>query len=120
MMVLGLAYLTTKLGGPCPDGDAATWAAKRYGIDRRPAMRKIASWIFGLLASMIVGGMFGAWLLNSWLVGGVWGVLAGAFTFACFHPWPTSTPNSDGDPKAPSDGPGLIVPSQKRSPNQVC
>jgi hypothetical protein len=81
------------------------WTAARGGINRRRAMRAIASWIFGLLASMIVGGMFGAWLLNSWLVGGVWGVLAGAFTFACFHPWPTSTPNSDGDPKAPSDGP---------------
>jgi hypothetical protein len=63
-------------------------------------MRKIANWIFGLLASMIVGGMFGAWLLNSWLGGGVWGVLAGAFVFACFRPWSTSSPSSDGDPKA--------------------
>jgi hypothetical protein len=65
-------------------------------------MREIAAWIFGLLASMIVGGMFGAWLLNSWLGGVVWGV--GAFTFACFRPWPTSNPNSDGHPKAPGEG----------------
>jgi hypothetical protein len=67
-------------------------------------MKKISSWIFGLVVSMIVGGMFGAWLLNSWPGGGVWGALAGAFTFACFRPWPTSSPNSHGDPKAPGEG----------------
>jgi hypothetical protein len=79
-------------------------------------MREIASWIFGLLASMIVGGIFGAWLLNSWLGGGVWGVLAGAFTFACFRPWPTSNPNSDGDPKAPGEGPQISWQGADRSP----
>jgi hypothetical protein len=36
-------------------------------------MREIANWTSGLLASMIVGGMFGAWLLNRWLGGSVWG-----------------------------------------------
>jgi hypothetical protein len=50
---------------------------------------------------MTVGGIFGAWLLNTWLGGGIWGALAGAFAFACFRPWPTSTPNSDGDPRPP-------------------
>jgi hypothetical protein len=50
-------------------------------------MRKIASWIIGLLDSMIDGGIFGAWLLNSSLGGVVWGALASAFTFACFRPW---------------------------------
>jgi hypothetical protein len=78
------------------------------------AMRKIANWIFGLLASMIVGGLVGAWLLNNWLGGCVWGVVAGAFTFACFRPW-ASNPNSEGDPKAPGEGPKISWQGADRS-----
>jgi hypothetical protein len=91
-------------------------AVNRSAIDRRPIMRKIASWIFRLLASMIVGGMSSAWLLNSRLGGGVWGVLAAAFTFVCFRPWPASRANSDGDSKAPGEGPQINWEGADRSP----
>jgi hypothetical protein len=47
---------------------------------------RIAIWIFGLLASMIFGGMIGAWLLRN----GFLGMLAGTFTFVCFRLWLTA------------------------------
>jgi hypothetical protein len=87
-------------------------------VHRRRAVRKIASWIFGFIASMIVGGMFGAWLLTSWLVGGVWGVLAGAFTFACFRPWPTNMQNSDAGEGPKITWQGVDRSPQKNSPDE--
>ena len=53
------------------------------------SMRTIAIWIFGLLASMIVGSMIGLWLLHGSLGSAAWGVAAGALAFACFRPWPS-------------------------------
>jgi hypothetical protein len=46
-------------------------------------MRMFVVWILGLLASMIIGGMIGAWLLRN----GFLGMLAGAFTFAGLRLW---------------------------------
>jgi hypothetical protein len=59
------------------------------GNAQAPAMRTIAIWIFGLLASMIVGSMLGVWLLHGSLGSAAWGVAAGALAFACFRPWPS-------------------------------
>jgi hypothetical protein len=58
-------------------------------------MRTVAIWVFGILASMIVGGMIGFKLDPSPQGGGslVSGVLAGAFAFACLRLWIT-TPRS--------------------------
>jgi hypothetical protein len=100
----GLCRTETLRRGPSTDAGSAASHEKDSELD------------FWLLASMIVGGMFGAWLLNSWLGGGVWGILAGAFTFACFRPWPTSNPNSDGDSKAPGEGPQISWQGADRSP----
>jgi len=50
---------------------------------RSLAMRMFVVWILGLLASMIIGGMIGAWLLRN----GFLGMLAGAFTFAGLRVW---------------------------------
>ena len=46
-------------------------------------MRMFVVWILGLLASMIIGGMIGAWLLRN----GFLGMLAGAFTFIGLRLW---------------------------------
>jgi hypothetical protein len=47
-------------------------------------MLAVAFWIFGFLASMIVGGVIGAWLTD---IGFIWGILAGAFAFAFLWFW---------------------------------
>ncbi|MCZ6848267.1 MAG: hypothetical protein O7F75_05395 [Alphaproteobacteria bacterium] len=47
--------------------------------------RKIAIWVFGLLASGIFGSLIGQQLDN--FDGGVWGFLGGIFTFSCFRLW---------------------------------
>jgi len=65
-------------------------------------MRTFAIWVFGMLASMIVGGMIGAQLdaLNHDYVTSmrmVWGALAGALIFACLRLWlsaPTKPPKA--------------------------
>jgi hypothetical protein len=69
-------------------------------------MRTLAIWIFGLLASMIIGGMIGAQLdvlalRNEYSFNdhnnAVFGILAGAFIFACLRLWlaaPTKKPPS--------------------------
>jgi len=50
--------------------------------------RTIAIWVFGLLASAIIGGLVASRLepaySNDW---GVWGALAGMLTFACLRLW---------------------------------
>jgi hypothetical protein len=50
--------------------------------------RTVAIWIFGLLASAIIGGLVGSRLeprySSDW---GFWGVLAGMLTFACLRLW---------------------------------
>jgi uncharacterized membrane protein YfcA len=85
-------------------------------------MREMASRILRLLAKMIVGGMLGAWLLNRLARRRYLGVLVGAFALACFRPWPTSNPNSDGDPTARGEGPhdqlGMIVHPKKEAPTK--
>jgi heme/copper-type cytochrome/quinol oxidase subunit 3 len=59
------------------------------GRDGAVMGRTIAIWIFGLLASAIIGGLVGsrlepAYSSNDW---GVWGALAGMLTFACLRLW---------------------------------
>jgi hypothetical protein len=50
--------------------------------------RTIAIWVFGLLASALIGGLVASRLeppySHDW---GVWGVLAGIFSFACLRLW---------------------------------
>ena len=55
--------------------------------------RRIAIWVFGLLASGIFGGLIGQQLDYS--DGGFLGFLGGAFAFTCFRLWRTGTPRSD-------------------------
>jgi hypothetical protein len=52
-------------------------------------MRMRAVWLLGLLASVILGSLVGLSLWQAGLGGAVWGVAAGALTFACFRPWPS-------------------------------
>jgi hypothetical protein len=60
--------------------------------------RTIAIWVFGLLASAIVGGIIGARLDTGYGDGnGFWGFLAGMFAFACLRLW--LTPASPKTPK---------------------
>jgi hypothetical protein len=47
-------------------------------------MRSFAVWIFGLLASMIVGGVVGICLAD---IGLVWGILAGGYAFTSLRLW---------------------------------
>jgi hypothetical protein len=47
-------------------------------------MLAVASWIFGVLASMIVGGMIGFWLAD---IGLIWGILAGGHLFTFLRLW---------------------------------
>ena len=50
--------------------------------------RTIAIWIFGLLASAIIGGLVGSRLQPMYSYDWeVWGALAGMFTFACLRLW---------------------------------
>jgi hypothetical protein len=59
----------------------------------RAAMaRTIAIWIFGLLASAIIGGFAGSLAgrlggMSPYAGTELWGALAGMFTFACFRLW---------------------------------
>lgn len=50
--------------------------------------RTIAIWVFGLLASAIIGALIGSafepMYSHDW---GVWGFLAGILTFACLRLW---------------------------------
>jgi hypothetical protein len=52
-------------------------------VHRSLAMRMFVVWILGPLASMIIGGMIGAWLLRN----GFLGMLAGTFTFVGLRLW---------------------------------
>jgi hypothetical protein len=58
--------------------------------------RTIGIWIFGVLASAIVGGLIGSRMepaySNDW---GLWGVLAGIFAFACLRLWLAGTPSKN-------------------------
>ncbi len=47
--------------------------------------RRIAIWVFGLLASGIFGGLIGRQFAH--IEGAYWGVLGGAFAFACVRLW---------------------------------
>jgi hypothetical protein len=47
-------------------------------------MRSLATWIFGVLASMIAGGMVGIWLAD---IGLIWGILVGGYSFAFLRLW---------------------------------
>jgi uncharacterized membrane protein YfcA len=50
--------------------------------------RTIAIWVFGLLASAIIGGLVGSRLATSYGSDeGFWGVLAAMFAFACIRLW---------------------------------
>jgi hypothetical protein len=44
----------------------------------------VASWIFGVLASMIVGGVIGSWLAD---IGLIWGTLVGGYVFTFLRLW---------------------------------
>jgi hypothetical protein len=51
-------------------------------------MRTFGIWVFGLLASAIVGGLVGDRLYTGYgSDGGFFGVLAGMFAFACARLW---------------------------------
>jgi hypothetical protein len=47
-------------------------------------MLLVASWTFGVLTSMIVGAMIGAWLGD---IGVIWGILTGAYLFTFLRLW---------------------------------
>jgi hypothetical protein len=49
--------------------------------------RTIAIWIFGLLASGLVGGLIGFLIDRSGGLGPLVGVLAGLFAFPCIRLW---------------------------------
>jgi hypothetical protein len=52
------------------------------------ALRVVALWVFGLLASAIIGGIVGSRLsTDAYSDYGVWGALAGMFAFACIRLW---------------------------------
>jgi len=56
--------------------------------DRSVMARTVAIWIFGLLASAIIGGLVGSRLEPMYSYDwGVWGALAGMFAFACLRLW---------------------------------
>ena len=64
--------------------------------------RRIAIWVFGLLASGIFGGLIGQQLEYSDVsgvetFGGIWGFLGGVFAFACIRLWLTDTPRRDSN-----------------------
>jgi hypothetical protein len=51
-------------------------------------VRTVAIWVFGLLASAIVGSLLGSRMEPPYSYDwGVWGALAGMFTFACLRLW---------------------------------
>ena len=54
--------------------------------------RKIGIWVFGLLASAIIGALIGQKL--DYADGGAWGFLGGIFTFACIRLWLTPGQNA--------------------------
>ena len=60
------------------------------------------NWVFGLLASMIVGSVLGLSLLQAGFGSVAWGVAAGALTFACFRPWPSVANTSISTDPSPS------------------
>jgi hypothetical protein len=61
--------------------------------------RTIAIWIFGLLASAIIGGLVGSRLEPTYSDGwGFWGVLAGMLTFACLRLWLAAPSKTKIDP----------------------
>jgi hypothetical protein len=49
--------------------------------------RAIAIWIFGLLASAIIGAFAGAHFGETYDIAYFWGALAGMFAFACLRLW---------------------------------
>jgi hypothetical protein len=56
--------------------------------DRSVMGRTIAIWVFGLLASAIIGGLVGSRLQPPYSYDwGMWGALAGMFAFACLRLW---------------------------------
>ncbi len=57
--------------------------------------RRIAIWVFGLLASGIFGSLIGQQL--EYMDGGISGFFGGAFAFACIRLWLTDTPRSDSN-----------------------
>jgi hypothetical protein len=56
---------------------------------QRRAMLTFAIWIFGIVASMIVGGEIGLWLFET-DIGLIWGVLVGGYAFTFLRFWLTN------------------------------
>jgi hypothetical protein len=59
-------------------------------------IRSIGIWVFGLLASAIVGGLAGLRVEHDppYSIDWLWGILAGMFTFACVRLWIGGTPKN--------------------------
>jgi uncharacterized membrane protein YfcA len=57
-------------------------------------VRTIAIWVFGLLASAIIGGFAGAHLSETYDAALFWGALAGMLAFACLRLW-LATPSKN-------------------------
>jgi len=56
--------------------------------------RPIAIWVFGLLASAIIGGLVGSQLEPKYSYDWeAWGALAGMFAFACLRVWLAASSN---------------------------
>jgi heme/copper-type cytochrome/quinol oxidase subunit 3 len=73
------------------------------GRDGAVMARTIAIWIFGLLASAIIGGLVGSRLEPMYSYDwGVWGALAGMLAFACLRLW-LAAPSKKG-PTPPTPG----------------
>lgn len=72
--------------------------------------RTIAIWIFGLLASAIIGGFAGIFAghfseMSPYAGTELWGALAGMFAFACLRLWLTApSKTSSKGPTPPTPG----------------
>ncbi len=87
------AYIAANLPTP-PEHNERTVQGTHSGLGRAMG-RAIGIWIFGLLASGIIGALIGSAIASLYASDwGVWGFCAGTFTFACLRLWLAGSKNS--------------------------